>query len=294
MATVSLLLVVLAATSPDAARQAKTRFGRALQVVIGVAPGFIVVLAWNHLRTGRWLHAPYPGRNTDVIWHELPLGLLGSWISPAKGLLFFTPLLCLLPLTIHRSGVARRHPRLFMLLFGSLALSMIVIASTSAWPAGGGWGLRFYVPWLPPLLMLLIAEPRVWSAPWKIAGAAAFVVGLIVNVAGLITNFQYRQQLCGQSPWSWHGANLCAVQALPDNLARSFGAHIPDTVVPAASAANVWASNRLALWWFSARSAGVSPFISWMIAGTLICTGLACWRLSASWPRQESPQDAAP
>ena len=281
MATVCLMLFGLAATSAGTTKMTTTRIGRIIQFLIGAAPGFAIVLGWNYVRTSGWLHAPYPAENTAIMWSQLPLGLIGSLISPAKGVLVFTPILLLLPFAIARMSADRRHSRLLILVAGSLSLAMIVIAATPAWSSGGGWGVRFYVPWLPPLLMLLVAEPRVWSRPWRIAGAAALGAGALMNIAGLVTNFHYRQQLCGESPWAWHGANFCAVAALPSNLARAFGANIPDVVAPGASAVNIWLSNRLALWWFAIRSVGIPPLVSWLVAGVLVCAGLACWRWSA-------------
>lgn len=288
MATVSLVLIALAATSPNAAQGMKTRLGRVTQFAIGAAPGFALVLFWNFVRTGSWLHAPYPEMNSQFDWRYLPIRLAGSLISPAKGMLIFTPLLCLLPLTLGTTSVCRRHPRLLMLLFGSIALTMLVIASTPAWSGGGGWGVRFYVPWLLPLLMLLVAEQRARSARWMLAAIAATSAGFVMNLAGLVTNYHYRQQLCGQAAWSWHGINACAVAALPDNLARTLGAHIPDVIVPGASAIDIWASNRLALWWYSIGYEVVPIYVSWLIAGALVCAVLGCWRLSYRRIRTES------
>ncbi len=84
MTPLRMVLVVLAVTSPRAATGTRSRIGRVLQLMIGAAPGLAMVLAWNYLRTGGALHAPYPAQNTDIDWRHLPLGLAGSLISPAN------------------------------------------------------------------------------------------------------------------------------------------------------------------------------------------------------------------
>jgi len=60
-------------------------------------------------------------------------------------------------------------------------------------------------------------------------------------------------------------------------------------VAPGASRADVFASNRLALWWYAIRFVGVRPAVSWAIGGALLLLGAACWRLARARPQEAAP-----
>lgn len=281
------ILLVLAATAPALEGRRLAQVSRVIQTGIGAVPGLLIVAGWNYVRIGSWLHAPYHGEAVTFSVRSLPVGFLGTLISPGKGVFVFTPVLLLMPLVFSRAGIGRTHGRTVAFVFGSLALTMAGIAGTAPWGSAGGWGVRYYVPWLPAVLLLLVAEAwrrRAHPGPWKVVGAAAVAAGLVMNLSGLLTNFHYRQQLCGYDEWSLRSANGCAVRALPGNLARTAGVSIPDVVVPGASPADVFVSNRLALWWYAVRLAGVLPLVSWSIGGGLLLMAALLWTLDRKLP----------
>ena len=90
--------------------------------------------------------------------------------------------------------------------------------------------------------------------------------GILENGAGLITNITYRQALYP----SLIETNSRAICALPANLARVVGFPIEERVAPGASPRNVFASNRLAFWWYGIQAMGVSPVLSWALGLTMM------------------------
>jgi len=272
VAPVLAALAVLAVSSPGASSRVRALAGARL--LAGAAPGLAIALWWNALRTGSPLLTPYPASLHAFVPSALPEGLAAALVSPNKGLLIYTPALLLVPFAL------RYHRRLALLVGGSFLLALVRLAGTLGRSSSGGWGIRYYVPWIPLSLVFLVLarhreEPR---RRWLGAAlTAAFLCGGALNVAGIVTNQRYREQMCGFSEWTTTGMNACAVRALPGNVARVAGVDVPDVVVPGASAANVYASNRLAVWWYAIRYTGTPAAVSWGIAFVLFLGSALGW-----------------
>jgi hypothetical protein len=69
---------------------------------------------------------------------------------------------------------------------------------------------------------------------------------------------------------------------MPANVGRTAGLSIPDVVLEGASAANVFASNRVALWWYAAQGVGVPAVVSWSIPVLLAAAAVVLWRRTGS------------
>jgi hypothetical protein len=276
LGTIGFVLVVLAVTARADGLSDRAR--RVMCAGLGMLPGVLIALWWNVVRTGSPLATLYPHEIVAIHPAAVLPGIIGTLASPGKGLFVFSPVLLLLPFAFVRGGAGRVHGRMAFLILGSMFLSMLTLAGTINWTSFGGWGVRYYVPWIPPLLLWLAVSGRRRGRRMRYALAGLAAAGLLINGSALVTNFHYRQQLCGYQPWTLHGANVCSVAALPDNLRRLAGANVPEVRVPEASAVNVWASNRLALWWYAARYAGLPRAASWTIAMALLFSAAAGWR----------------
>jgi hypothetical protein len=259
---------------------APNRHRDALLMAAAAVPGLSTLLWWNLIRTGHVLQFPYASAHSFAL-QNFALGVCGTLISPAKGLLVYSPSLLVFGLLAFRRRSGDLDPWTIAT-FMSLFIAIVRLAGTEAWTSWGGWGIRYYVPWIPALLTALVIMGAGRSP--GLLGWTIVLWGGIENLAGVLTNFHYRQSLCGFLPWTFSGTNACALVALPSNLARTFGVSIPDVVVPGASAANIFSANRLAVWWYSARAIGLTPGISWTIGGLLI--GCASASLFASYRLQ--------
>jgi hypothetical protein len=238
---------------------------------------------WNWLRTGKLFRTPYTElfpRVSDFSLDGVLDGLFGTLFSPGKGLIAYSPVLLLLLSLFFPAVYFWRHKREIIFIIGSLCLALFGIAGTEKWTGAGGWGIRFYVPWIPLLSLIILREwwrreqiSRFWNAiVWCFVS-----LGLLINFSGLVTNFHYRQSLCGFEPWTWLGTNMCAVLALPGNLARVVGFNLEDVIVPGASPRNIFTSNRLCVWWYAIRTLGISPMLSWGIGLFLASSGIFVW-----------------
>lgn len=282
LATIVPILLLLGLTAGQAGR--RDRLVAVGAIVAGLVPGLALSGWWNALRTGSPLQTLYPSGIHGFALNLLPEGLAAALVSPNKGMLVYTPVLVLVPLTMRAGGVLAQHRRLATFVLGSFLLSMLRISGTVASSSEGGWGNRYYVPWIALFLAVLVAEwyrRRSRPGAWVASAWLGIALGGLLNLSGILTNQMYRQQLCGFDAWDIHGMNVCAVTALPGNLARVAGARIPAIVVPGASPANVFASNRLAVWWYAIRHLGVPAAASWAIAGGLLAAAIVCWRCSA-------------
>jgi len=272
-------LLILAATTHE--RRVRAFAATAAGLAVGITP----LLIWNWVRTGSLMSTPYHSEfpaamKVDVAL--LPTAALGTLVSPGKGLFAYTPLLVLLVLCLRRDSWAREDPRSSILVLGSLGLTILRISVSGAWTGFGGWGIRYYVPWIPVLVAVVLLEMRRrrnW--PLQVAFATLLVAGLTINGSALVTNFHYRQSLCGVQPWQTRSALTCAVAAAPANLARTIGLTVEETPLPRASLQNQRISNRLALWWYGIRYAGVSPSVSWVVG--LTACGSAAALAGAAW-----------
>ncbi|MCB0032662.1 MAG: hypothetical protein KDE51_01470, partial [Anaerolineales bacterium] len=161
------------------------------------------LLFYNHIRFGNPFTTGYrltPGQEgfTTPLWW----GVLGLLISPARGLIWYAPPVILAIFGFRASY--RRLPQLTILIVIITLFHLLAFGSWWEWWGGYGWGPRFLLPLVAPLL--LIGLPAVetavngrWSA--RLALTALLFSGLAVQVAGLTINSNiYEQQLDALAP----------------------------------------------------------------------------------------------
>ena len=134
-----------------------------LEFILGLLIGFIFIFSFNYYRFGNifetgysiaWEMAGIPGNNT---WNllNLPIGLLGNIISPAKGLIFFSTTFLLSLFKIKKFYKDNRlfSISIFILLFTYLG----VFSLNFAWH-GSIWsfGPRYLLPIIPFLYLPII------------------------------------------------------------------------------------------------------------------------------------------
>ena len=258
----------------------RSRGAALLGVAAGSVPGIAILGWWNWLRLGAPIARSYPAQIAGYGHTSRLLGLAGTLVSPGKGLLVYTPALILLAAALAKGGLLRTRPRFALLLFGSWGIALARIGLSAVWSSAGGWGIRYYVTWLPVALLVCAHVWHRWAPlrGWrKAAVALLLVLGAVVNLSGVAANWLIRQSECGLGEWTWRAADTCAIAAMPGNLARIVGAGSTALTVPNASEAFGRASNELATWWYGARFAGAPVWLSWMIGCGL--AAVAAWAL---------------
>jgi hypothetical protein len=178
-------------------------------VTLVVAPAFFVFAALR--REGRWralalvacplalalagvgsynlarFGSPFDTGYRTAAWNvPVWVGLPGLLLSPGKGLLWYCP-----PLVLGLMGfvpLARRRPRVAVLLGCVSGLYLLVHSIYNHWHGGGAWGPRLILP-VVPLLILSAAE---WfqRPPRRVLGRLALallvVLGFVIQLPAVL------------------------------------------------------------------------------------------------------------
>ena len=114
---------------------------------------------------------------------EVPAGLVGLLFSPRTGLLFYAPIVVLLPL-----GLTRLPRPIAWLIVGWLLAAILVYAGWFDWGASLAYGPRFFVPLLPALALAFGAavdalpeRRRVWAWLPVVLGFAVELPGALLH-----------------------------------------------------------------------------------------------------------------
>jgi hypothetical protein len=165
--------------------------------------------------------------------HSLVAGVAGLLISPAKGLLIFSPFLFFLFVAPQRNDVQPTERVLALCLAAGVALQLLFYARTD-WRAGGCYGNRFLLDALPALLWLLsLVVRRRHTSLAALAGLIAVSVaiqgiGAFCYPRGHSDDLFYPKTLprrvIAPAVWSWRDAPFLveaqAGFASPDLLPR--------------------------------------------------------------------------
>jgi hypothetical protein len=175
----------------------------------GVAPWLLGVAAWNILRFG----SPFlTGLHEQTLGEPFFQGLVGLLISPGKGLIWYLPLLVLLPFTVRRFYA--RSASLSALFLVLILLPVLFYSNVLYWHGDPSWGPRYLYTTVPYLILPLGEILSRWHRAH--AGLKTLLIVLVVGSLGLnlaavsVTQwrFWYRLQVTQQQQSSaadWSG-----------------------------------------------------------------------------------------
>jgi len=154
-----------------------------LGLAIGALPMVAIFAAYNYARWGNPLDTGYSetlGNMGEAVW----VGLMGLFVSPGKGLLWFSPAVVLGGIALWRAW--RTEKPAVILIAACVVPIVIFYACFLSWSGDYAWGPR-YLSFGIPAVMLLVP-------PWldrlhgrRVARSAVyfvFVVGICVQVLG--------------------------------------------------------------------------------------------------------------
>ncbi|MDF3032938.1 MAG: rane protein of unknown function [Nitrososphaeraceae archaeon] len=165
--------------------------------VVALSSMLLVASVINYARFGSFTEFGY-GYFSSLTTHNGWAGLIGLWVSPGAGLVFFFPLAVLLPLGAKYMYNGNRA--LFFLCAYIIVANWIYIGTLSfgaepiAWSGGVAWGPRYFIPVLPFIMIILGSIFRVARKKrpiLKITLVALCIVGFYVNLSGILIWFQY-------------------------------------------------------------------------------------------------------
>jgi hypothetical protein len=154
----------------------------------------------NYVRFGSISEFGYGPQYGNLSLNKGWIGLIGLFLSPGKGLLFYFPPIVLLPLAIlfsYRQNKGLSFITLYVLGIAWLYFGTIDINGGSRfWSGAIAWGPRYLIPTLPLIVIMLgglIKYPRKPNAKRLIIVSLIFtcVAGFIVNLGGVLVWTEY-------------------------------------------------------------------------------------------------------
>ena len=204
--------------------------------VVGMLPALAVIAFYNWSRFGSPIETGY-----RQAWHaanpallsesgfslsSLPMNAAQLWVSPGKGMLWFSPVLLLA--LVGAKASARSQPRLFAAVATSCAAYTALYAANFAWHGSAWcWGPRYLIP-LTPLLVLLL--------PWRRTRFGARLVTIflaagstVLQTMAILVNYKrHLLELLIEMPTAFRSGavfsevRLSPVVALPRQLVHQF------------------------------------------------------------------------
>lgn len=156
--------------------------------------GFIAVCGWyNYMKFGSVLDTgygryPVPGIGRYGEYATQPVRtFLAILLSPGKGLLFYNPILAVLPFCL--LAFLRQHKRTAVLLAAPILGNLFFYSLLLYWAGDYAWGPRYQVTILPLLALPLAAGIlKLRSRPAKMAVGGLALVSVMVQLASVVYN----------------------------------------------------------------------------------------------------------
>lgn len=141
---------------------------------------------------GSWL-PPYFQLGSHA-FAVIPEALLGNLVSPARGLLVYSPILLVVIYTLVRGRRRLPDRPLALLALAVIAMHWLLVSSHAPWWGGYGYGARLMadvVPWLVVLGALgqaaRLRDPRSWSRFGVGCAVALLALSIVLNGIGAIS-----------------------------------------------------------------------------------------------------------
>lgn len=161
-----------------------------LAFALGILPGVLLIGLWNWIRFDSVLKT---GLHERTFGEPPFLGLASLLISPGKGLIWYVPILLLLPWAV--PAFIRRVPALSLLFFALFLFPLTFYATVYYWHGDPAWGPRYLYVALPYLILPLGEILDRWPLRARSLRAAAVVlvlVSLAIQVAAVsVTQWRY-------------------------------------------------------------------------------------------------------
>jgi hypothetical protein len=194
------VFAVFAAWMPARARNWRAAVGVLAIFSAALAPWVAALGLWNQLRFG----SPFlTGLQEQTLGGSYLEHLFGLLVSPGKGLIWYLPLVFLLPWCVR--GFARRDPALAALAAALVAVPLLFYSAILYWHGDPSWGPRYLytaVPYLVLPLGELFSRWRVLRPSFRSLVAVAVLASVALNLAALSVTqwrFWYRLQAAQQS-----------------------------------------------------------------------------------------------
>ena len=235
-----------------------------ISFLIPVVAVGLLSLWWNWVRFGDLWETGYVA--TESFSANWLFGLFGLTVGPARGLIWYNPILLLaIPGSL---WFWRQERRLFLWCLALVGLFVAVYAKWYMWHGGYSWGPRFLVPILPFLTLLagpgwaLLTQQRVGAgSAWQRQGCW---LPFRSASSGLACSFP---MVSCRTGWSKPTAALC-----PRDLSRT-------AILTPGGSSGGFSCRRISIWPGGVGKRGLGP---WIGSGWP-CQQPACWWAWSCW-----------
>ena len=153
-------------------------------LLAGAALPLAALLAYNVSLTGQVIGGyAVPGGDQSSFFRPGLLGIPGLLVSPARGLLVFTPFLVFVVVGL-KQRLRIPGERQLAIALGIAAAAQFLVYSQIDWRAGVSWGPRYLTDLLPILVWMLAPAPLVLGRTARGALVALIVAAVGIQVIG--------------------------------------------------------------------------------------------------------------
>jgi len=271
-----------------------------LAYAAGLLPFMALVAGWDQARFGN----PFKtGLHERTLGEPFLNGLLGLLVSPGKGLVWYLPLVFLLPWCL--PAFRRRSGPLLVFTGGLVLVPLLFYSNVLYWHGDPAWGPRYLYTTIPYLVLPIGELFERWREArlLKVCGLALVLASLTLQVAAVSVTqwrFWYRLEALEErtsQPFRWGASyyhyywnpsqspivmqldDVCQVARLNllGNQQYRFTAR-PTTCVMGkrcvSNPADLYPINTLAFWWADTRHPLLGPRTREGIASALALSGL--------------------
>lgn len=279
-----------------------------LALGVSFLPWGLIILVWNMARFG--LDKPWEtGLHEATFGEPFWSGFTGLMVSPGKGLIWYLPLVFLLPWAFPR--FARLHRSLAWLFIALIVVPVLFYSNVLYWHGDPAWGPRYLYTAVPYLILPVGVLIERWHAERRWLHAALIVLVAISFVFELSAvsvtqwRFWYRLEVAEKhtsDPFRWGASNyhyywnatqspiVMQLEDVYQVIRLDMGdRHYDYTARPTTLASNPadnYPINSLAFWWADVRHPLFGARVRGAIAGTLAVAAILSGALlcASVWP----------
>lgn len=167
------------------------RVRRLVAFAVPAAASLAIILSYNYLRFGSIFDDGHKNDPATALSGNAFEGIGGFLVSPARGIVFFAPVVLVAVTGWNR--LRRGAPRIAWFSLAAFVATMLTYAKVQGWQGGFSWGPRFLIPVLPLAVLPAVRVLDRWRDLSRLARAGVMLLvtgGGILTLPGVLADYQ--------------------------------------------------------------------------------------------------------